>query len=201
MSAGGRRVRDEEAALWRNVARDVTPLPRHAERPEDDGPDDCRPGEEPPVPARKAKPRKAPARPAPPGPPRQAVPLPDLDPALPAGLDRRTARRLRRGQLAAEARLDLHGKTQAQAHAALQGFIKESRMARRRCVVVITGKGSVASGEGGVLRRMAPRWLNEPALRRHIIAITNAPESSGGAGALYVLLRSREPGEPDRGAG
>ena len=74
-------------------------------------------------------------------------------------------------------------------------------MARRRCVLVITGKGSVASGKGGVLRQMVPRWLNEPALRRHIVAITNAPESNGGAGALYVLLKSREPIDPHRGAG
>ena len=118
----------------------------------------------------------------------------------PPGLDRRTARRLKRGQLPVEARLDLHGRTQDQAHDALRDFIQESRMARRRCVLVITGKGSVASGKGGVLRQMVPRWLNEPTLRRHIIAITNAPESSGGTGALYVLLKSREPIHPDRGA-
>ena len=198
MSAGGRRVRDEEAALWQRIARDVTPLPRgavgldDADVPEEDAP--------PPPPPKKVKARirAAPkAAPAPPRPPQ----LPDLDPVTPAGLDRRTARRLKRGQLPAEARLDLHGRTQDEAHGALRSFIQESRMARRRCVLVITGKGSVASGRGGVLRQMVPRWLNEPALRRHIIAITNAPESSGGAGALYVLLKSREPIDPVRGAG
>ena len=115
---------------------------------------------------------------------------------MPAGLDRRTARRLKRGQLTAEARLDLHGKTQDEAHGALRSFIQESRMARRRCVLVITGKGSVASGRGGVLRQMVPRWLNEPALRRHVVAITNAPERNGGTGALYVLLKSREASRP-----
>ena len=195
MSEGGRRIRNEEAALWQRIARDVTPLPRGAAALEEEpAPEE----EAPPLPSPKKikKPRRtAPAAaPAPPA-------LPDLDPVMPAGLDRRTARRLKRGQLAAEARLDLHGKTQDQAHDALQDFIQESRMARRRCVLVITGKGSVASGRGGVLRQMVPRWLNEPALRRHIIAITNAPQSSGGAGALYVLLRSREPLERDRGAG
>ncbi len=198
MSEGGRRIRDEEAALWQRIARDVTPLPRGVVALEEEAvPEE----EAPPPPAPKTieKPRRAApaASPAPPPPPV----LPDLDPAMPAGLDRRTARRLKRGQLAAEARLDLHGRTQDQAHDALQDFIQESRMARRRCVLVITGKGSVASGRGGVLRQMVPRWLNEPALRRHIIAITNAPQSSGGAGALYVLLRSREPLERDRGAG
>ena len=197
MSVGGRRVRDEEAALWQRIARDVTPLPRgavaleEAEAPEEKAP---------PPPAKKIKARTGIApKPAPP-PPRPPA-LPDLDPITPAGLDRRTARRLKRGQLPAEARLDLHGRTQDQAHDVLQSFIEESRMARRRCVLVITGKGSVASGRGGVLRQMVPRWLNEPALRRHIIAITNAPQSSGGAGALYVLLKSREPIDTARGAG
>ena len=197
MSTGGRRIRDEEAALWQRIARDVTPLPRgavaleEAAEPEEEAP--------PPPPPKKVKARVRAAPKAAPAPPRP--PLPDLDPVTPAGLDRRTARRLRRGQLPAEARLDLHGRTQEQAHDALRDFVQESRMARRRCVLVITGKGSVASGQGGVLRQMVPRWLNEPALRRHIVAITNAPESSGGAGALYVLLKSREPIDPVRGAG
>ena len=199
MSVGGRRIRDEEAALWQRIARDVTPLPRgvvaleEAEMPEEEVPPP------PPAPKKSKKPRHA-APAASPAPPRPPV-LPELDPVVPAGLDRRTARRLKRGQLSVEARLDLHGRTQDQAHDALQGFIQESRMARRRCVLIITGKGSIASGKGGVLRQMVPRWLNEPALRRHIIAITNAPESNGGAGALYVLLRSREPHERDRATG
>ena len=195
MSEGGRRIRNEEAALWQRIARDVTPLPRGVVALEEEpAPEE----EAPPLPSPKKikKPRRtAPAAaPAPPA-------LPDLDPVVPAGLDRRTARRLKRGQLAAEARLDLHGMTQDQAHGVLRDFIQESRMVRRRCVLVITGKGSVASGRGGVLRQMVPRWLNEPALRRHIIAITNAPQNSGGAGALYVLLKSRETLERDRGAG
>ena len=197
MSENGRRIRDEEAALWQRIARHVTPLPRgvvaldEAETLEEEAPP-------PPAPKKIKKPRRAANAATPP--PRPPA-LPELDPVAPAGLDRRTARRLKRGQLAAEARLDLHGRTQGQAHHALQSFIQESRMARRRCVLVITGKGSVASGKGGVLRQMVPRWLNEPALRRHIIAITNAPESSGGTGALYVLLKSREPLERDLGAG
>ena len=198
MSEGGRRIRDEEAALWQRISRDVTPLPRAIVAPEEAEV----PGEEappPPAPKKIKKPRRAApaASPKPPPPPT----LPELDPVVPAGVDRRTARRLKRGQLPVEARLDLHGRTQDQAHDALQSFVEESRMARRRCVLVITGKGSVASGKGGVLRQMVPRWLNEPALRRHIIAITNAPESSGGTGALYVLLKSREPLERDRAAG
>ncbi len=182
MSAGGRRPDADEAALWRHVARDVTPLSRPP-APQGDAPPEG--GRPPPRPA-----RAAPAAPRP-SPPPAPPPLPALDPAMPAGLDRRTARRLKRGRIRVEARLDLHGKTQDEAHAALGRFIRECRMAGRRCVMVITGKGSVASGQGGVLRRMTPRWLNEPALRRHIVAVTTAPESAGGRGALHVLLKRR----------
>ena len=196
MSTGDRRVRDEEAALWQRVARDVEPLAQHADPPEDDATGEAAPPPLPAVARKGAAPAAASA--AAPLPPRRPPALPRLDPVAPAGLDRRTARRLKRGQLAVEARLDLHGKTQAEAHDALRRFIRESRMARRRCVQIITGKGSVASGEGGVLRRMTPRWLNEPGLRRHIVAIANAPASGGGAGALYVLLKSREPLDPDQ---
>ena len=197
MSTGDRRVRDEEAALWQRIARDVEPLAQRTDAPEDDATGETVPPP-PPAVARKARKGKAPAAApaAAPLPPRRPPALPALDPVVPAGLDRRTARRLKRGQLPVEARLDLHGKTQDQAHDALRRFIRESRMARRRCVQIITGKGSVASGEGGVLRRMTPRWLNEPGLRRHIVAIANAPASGGGAGALYVLLKSREPIDP-----
>ena len=125
--------------------------------------------ETPPLPKKIKAPRRA-APAAAPSPPRPSA-LPDLNPVTPAGLDRRTARRLKRGQLAVEARLDLHGRTQDQAHDALISFIQESRMARRRCVLVITGKGSVASGRGGVLRQdgaaLAQRTGAAPAHHRH----------------------------------
>lgn len=187
MSAGGRRLDADEAALWRHVARDVTPLSRPPAAPEDAAPEDAPPegGRAPPRPA-----RAAPAAPRP-SPPPVPPSLPALDPAVAAGLDRRTARRLKRGGIRVEARLDLHGMTQDEAHAALGRFVRECRMAGRRCVMVITGKGSVASGQGGVLRRMTPRWLNEPALRRHVVAIATAPENAGGRGALHVLLKRR----------
>ena len=190
--AGGRRPDADETALWRHVARDVTPLSRPPAAPEDAPSEDASPEGAPPeggrAPAHPARPAAATPRPAP--------PLPALDPAVPAGLDRRTARRLKRGRIPVEARLDLHGKTQDEAHAALGRFVRECRMAGRRCVMVITGKGSVASGQGGVLRRMTPRWLDEPALRRHVVAIATAPESAGGRGALYVLLKRRAGPEP-----
>ena len=116
--------------------------------------------------------------------------LPPLEPGRSAGLDRRSDDRLRRGQMAIEARIDLHGLTQSSAYDALAHFIAVSQAIGRRCVLVITGKGPVSQG-GGVLRTMVPRWLAEPSLRRRILALHRAQPRDGGDGALYVLLKRK----------
>lgn len=105
------------------------------------------------------------------------------------GLDRRTAERLRRGDIPIERRLDLHGMTQADAHAALDHFVRRAWMDGKRMLLVITGKG--AAGTGGVLRNGIPRWLaaGENAVR--VLRIESAQARHGGGGAYYVLLRRR----------
>jgi DNA-nicking Smr family endonuclease len=113
-----------------------------------------------------------------------------------SGIDRANAERLKRGLHPIEARLDLHGKTQAEAHQALAAFIRSSFDAGRRCVLVITGRGLGPSGPG-VLKSAVPRWLEEVGLRRRILAIAPAQPRHGGAGALYLLLRRRRV-EPPR---
>ncbi len=116
------------------------------------------------------------------------MPLPPLDRF--AGIDRASAERLKRGLHRIEARLDLHGMTQAEAHGALSVFVAASRAAGRRCVLVITGRGLGQNGPG-VLKSSVPRWLEEPELRRHILAIASAQPHHGGSGATYLLLRRR----------
>ncbi|MDA0229449.1 MAG: Smr/MutS family protein [Proteobacteria bacterium] len=179
-----RSVSREEQSLWRQVTGDVDPIY-------------SQPLEEPktrsaPDKAKKPKPPTAIAStvvPPPPPAPTRAKLLPELAPGKTAGLDKRNAQRLKRGQLRPEARVDLHGMTQSEAHAELNSFLAECWMADRRSVLVITGKGSVR--EGGVLRRMVPLWLNQPPLREMVIAIEQATPRDGGAGALYLLLRRR----------
>ena len=114
-----------------------------------------------------------------------------LDPHRPVGLDRRTWLRLKRGQVSIERTLDLHGRTQEEAHRALSGFLAAAEAEGCRCVLVVTGKGVE---NGGTLRHMAPRWLNESAIREHIVAFCPAQARHGGTGALYVLLRRRRVG-------
>jgi DNA-nicking Smr family endonuclease len=183
-----RSVSREEETLWRRVTDDVERLsPEPPKEPETGSAK---------VTAKKSKPKagksksEAPAAaPPPPAAPVAAKQHPELAPGKSAGLDKRNAQRLKRGQLRPEARADLHGMTQAQAHAALNDFVAESHMAGLRSVLVITGKGSVR--EGGVLRRMVPRWLNQPPLRDMVIAIEQATPRDGGGGAFYLLLRRR----------
>jgi DNA-nicking Smr family endonuclease len=147
--------------------RDVTPLSAEGLPAED------APASETP---RVARPRAAT--------PPSAKPLPPLAPDAAPGLDRRSAERLKRGQLPVAARLDLHGLTQHEAHAALSAFIAEAQGAGRRAVLVITGKS-------GVLKSAVPRWLNEPAIRPRLLAFAPAQPKDGGAGALYLLLRRK----------
>ncbi len=106
------------------------------------------------------------------------------------GVDRATAERLKRGLRPIDARLDLHGLTQAEAHRALVEFVEACHGCGRRCLLVITGRGLGPEG-AGVLKTAVPRWLTESSLRRRILAVAAAQPRHGGAGALYVLLRRR----------
>jgi DNA-nicking Smr family endonuclease len=161
-----------------------------------------------PLKRRPAKaPEKTPTPPgaSPPGPPKPArtappPPAAGAGPKAPAGLDKRSAERLRRGQMQIEGRLDLHGHTQAAAHRAAHAFVAASQRAGRRCVLIITGKGgardSVDAGfmpdrDSGVLRRNLPRWLDEAPVRHMVLRLQTARPQHGGAGAYYILLRRK----------
>jgi DNA-nicking Smr family endonuclease len=172
-----RDLTDEDQALWDLVTRNVkayrgrAPVrPRH-------------PASDPPPVSHAPVPVPAPRLTSP------------LKPGETAGLDWRTARRLKRGALPVEARLDLHGLTVAEAEAAVSRFIVASSSAGRRCLLLVTGKGEGTSefaGERrGRIRREAPHWLAGPRLRPLILAVMPAAPSHGGSGALYVLLKRR----------
>ncbi len=141
-----------------------------------------------------------------------AKPSPKTTPEL-AAFDRKSAKRLRAGHIEIEARLDLHGMYQAEAHGALRRFLLSWHAQGAKWVLIITGKGApVRSGwfndDGhsrhrfaeddfmraeprGILRRNVPRWLAEPDLRMIVVSYTEAAITHGGEGALYVQLRKR----------
>ena len=113
------------------------------------------------------------------------------DPFVSAGVDKRTATRLKRGKMAIDGRIDLHGLTQEEAYRALTSFLAGAQESGRRCVLVITGKGLRPDGRIGVIRASVPRWLNQPPNRQRILEVTPAAPRDGGEGALYVLLRRK----------
>ena len=113
------------------------------------------------------------------------------------GLDRSSAIKLAKGKFTIQGKLDLHGMTQRQAHAALINFIESSFHERKRNLLVITGKGRPSgqddvAGYGkreGILKSIVPKWLDESPLQSLVLAFTTSQREHGGAGALYVLLR------------
>lgn len=98
--------------------------------------------------------------------------------------------KLRKGRMRPEGRLDLHGMTADRALNALNGFLADAQGTGKRCVLVITGKGSMKEG-GGVIRRELPSWLNAPGNRARVLGFAGAQPTDGGGGAFYVLLKRR----------
>src|SRR5439155_27262320 len=98
--------------------------------------------------------------------------------------------RVARAKEAIDGRLDLHGLTQSEAHAALLRFLRAASSRGARLVLVITGKGARAGdGERGVLKRQVPQWLGLPEFRALVVGFEEAHIAHGGEGALYVRVR------------
>ena len=143
----------------------------------------------PPPPAPAASPEAAPAAGPVPAIARLAKPVavPLVSVGQPgAGLDEKRWRDLRRGKTRPERTLDLHGRRAEEAHGATVSFLRAAHADGLRCVAIVTGKGA---GEGGVLRRELPHWLNLPSLRPLILGAAHPHRAN--TGAVHLLLRRR----------
>lgn len=156
-----------ERVVWNRVARTVTPR----RKPHGKG---------------AAKPRLNPTRDdfsammrLPPLSPKTTKPITG---AVPLAIDRT----VRRGKVEIDARLDLHGMTQAEALQSLSTALFRAAKRDHRCILVITGKGARLDG---VLRSQLPSWLARSDLRPLITTYAQAHARHGGAGAWYVFLR------------
>lgn len=105
------------------------------------------------------------------------------------GLDRRLIKRLRQGHFAVQGHLDLHGKTRQEARPLVEQFLLESRRMRRRCVLLVHGRGLNSKDQIPVLKESLKVWLARGRIARMVLAFCSARPSDGGAGAVYVLLR------------
>jgi len=126
---------------------------------------------------------------------------PDLNKSLEMSrvqMDKRAFGKLKRGKMAPEGTLDLHGLTLGQAQPALVQFVLAASASGKRLVLVITGKGKSSEDYGpiprqkGVLRHQVPRWLGMAPLAPLVLQVSAAHIKHGGGGAYYVYLKRKK---------
>lgn len=100
------------------------------------------------------------------------------------------ARRLHRGDFSIQAHLDLHGLTAEDAKEVFGQFMKWAVTYGKTGVLVTHGRGLSSPGEP-VLKKKVEEWLTRGIWRKWVVAYSSARRCDGGAGATYVLLRSR----------
>lgn len=187
MARKTRDLSEDDRTLWDKVRASATPLRPTAVKAPDHAP---------PPPGGKPKPaRTTPAKKTVSGKPANgAVITPNARRAAPLRMDKKTFDRLSRGKMKPDARIDLHGMTQTEAHHELNDFILTAHARGHRLALVITGKGRVNYDEGpipvrtGILRHNVPQWLKMAPLSRVVLQIAEAHPRHGGSGALYVYL-------------
>jgi DNA-nicking Smr family endonuclease len=178
-----KRLTKADREIWERLRQTVKPLRKRKE---------AKPAA--PIEAEEivAEPPKAEAKKAKPERPVFSTPAKPKTPAPPAlaPLEERTRRRLGRGLVEVDAKIDLHGMRQERAHDALVAFLRQAQARGHRIVIVVTGKGKVGE-ERGVLRYAVPGWLARPDLRDLVVGFQQAERRHGGEGALYVRIRRR----------
>lgn len=181
MTRRGRGLSEDEDKLWKGVTRSIAPL---RVRPSKNEAENSTTAEQP---SRKPAVKKAPLAAA----PRLPAKQPSRPPLAP--IDRKMKSRIARGSTAIDARLDLHGMTQAEAHGVLLRFLRRAQGKGAAVALVITGKGARGEGERerGVLKRQVPLWLQLPEFRDYVVGFEEAAIPHGGAGALYVRIRKK----------
>ncbi|MBY4608662.1 Smr/MutS family protein [Rhizobium sp. 9T] len=187
--AKDRKLSADERILWGKVARSTRPMPGKA-------------GElseldtflaETEAAAEREKAEKLPASFTPEHP---AMPSASKRPAgVHHPLERPVKRKIAKGRLALEARIDLHGLVQSEAHVILLDFLIRAHERGMRHVLVITGKGS-SMGSAGALKRAVPLWFSKPEFRYLISSYEPAAQHHGGEGALYIRLARRHGERP-----
>jgi DNA-nicking Smr family endonuclease len=103
-----------------------------------------------------------------------------------SGFDRRRLRELRSGAIPPDIEIDLHGMTRAEAQRALAATLRDAIAERKRCVLVVHGRGSRSPG-APILRDALPQWLAQAPHGASVLAFAAGEAQRGGA--TYVLLR------------
>ena len=200
--SGKQHLSEEERSLWERTVNNLQPLKKKKARVQVGHENTSDKSPRQPEASQKPGSKRTAERSAP-GPSTRQAHAKSAPPL--SQLDRRKARKIRSGRIEIEARIDLHGMRQSEAHSALGRFLLSAHSKGQRWVLVITGKGTAprASSEAyeyaglreeerGVIKRNVPGWLAEPQLRAIVISFASATARHGGEGALYIELRKRE---------
>lgn len=194
MSKRDQRRLPHDFHLWIQVSETVDPLRRKGLMKLAGGtlpvPEEMTP---PLPPEKKAPPKKlAPGKPFLP----PYVPPKPMASVSDKALDPDIHKKVRRGRIDIDGKIDLHGMTQTEAREALYRYIVTRASYGARTILVITGKGIKtdndyisAMSERGILRTMLPIWLSEPGLSHLVSGWSMAARGHGGEGAWYVRLR------------
>ncbi|MEM5470840.1 Smr/MutS family protein [Hoeflea sp. AS60] len=182
MSNDKSKLSHEDRIIWARIARTIEAFPGK-EVPEDDWY-----AVETPTSTSPAPPEK------PVKPPQSILSTNTPSRQQPHPIEKPVIRKLARGRLPIDGRIDLHGLTQSEAHNLLFGFLARAHERGLRHVLVITGKGA-SRGSEGALKRAVPVWLAKPEFRFLISGYEDAARGHGGEGALYIRLR-REKANP-----
>lgn len=106
------------------------------------------------------------------------------------GVQKQSLRKLKRGQIAIQAELDLHGMFVDQARPAVRNFIARCIDQGRYAVRIIHGKGLGSRNKHPVLKNRLNKWLQQNSA---VLAYCSAWPVDGGTGAVYVLLKRTVP--------
>ena len=104
-------------------------------------------------------------------------------------VDKRLQLKLKNGDIAYQAKIDLHGMLVKQAREKLVYFLQTSQQMGLKCVLVIHGKGENTETNIGQIKKQIPYWLENLDC---ILSFTSALPKDGGTGAMYILLRKKE---------
>lgn len=190
MRRPGRRLTAEEAQVWAQVARTVTPLEKRRPKAEAAEPVPAQiVVSPPPPPAKKVKGRVPPPLPSKPVPAK-----PQTEAQL--QLDGSWEKRISKGTLVPDFSLDLHGSSLDQAYVRLMHGLTQAKSMGARVVLVVTGKSrpvdAMDRGSArGAIRAKITDWLAASEHAYDIVAIRGAHRRHGGQGALYVVLKKR----------
>ena len=103
-----------------------------------------------------------------------------------SGVQARTIKQLRKGEYPVDQKIDLHGKTIANAYQLMTRVLIEAQKHKIRCLEIVHGKGYSSKNNLPVLKNALNQWLRR---QPQVLAFCSAPRHRGGTGAIMLLIK------------